>query len=652
MRRLRRWVTCGLAAIALGPVDAGAQVRDDAPTNPPRRFRPATPEDAAAPSPAEFDPAHVLVEERTTTPSTINVGGFRMKRVDTLRAGGGEPSTPFHRYRIESNAPDPRAAVEALRARNVPAQLDYVYYALKVPTDPQYGQQWGLRNSGQTVARVPGGSPISSDANPPTNGEGLDIGAEAAWDVVTDCSSVVVAVIDSGIRSTHQDLVGNFWNDGRGRIGRDFVDDDFFPEDEAGHGTHVAATIAATANNGQGGVGVCWKSQIMAVRVLDKSNRGLTSTIVSGIRWAVDNGAKVINLSLGARGDDTFLRQAIQYAESRDVVVVAAAGNSGDDNDQRPMIPANYLGDSGLSVAAVQQDFALATFSNFGKQTVDIAAPGNNVFSAVGAEIRFNNPDGRSGWSFANFPDPSSAGNPMWGWGALLFEGDPQDGFIANVRNFYDADAPTYRPNSKDYAHRSLDLRVPNGWTAEETSSYVGFVGEIDLASSDLLTLRCSAEAVPSPAPETMLPDASGGRALGSLTGNSQGNVFRREFRVPSDCRVRNAALGLALLSNATQERRGVVLHGLEVSHSRGTPTAYDVYRGTSMAAPHVAGVAALIRAYRPYAPARRVVADIMASVRPVEGLRGKTVSGGVVNAAAALAIVAPPTNVVAEIVK
>jgi serine protease len=199
---------------------------------------------------------------------------------------------------------------------------------------------------------------------------------EGAWRH-TRGANTVVAVIDTGVAWRDSD-------DGRYRQvrdlagtrfvpGYDFVDDNDQPWDEHGHGTHVAGTIAQTTNNGYGVAGVAPDAAIMPIRVLDAQGRGRTGDIADAIRWAADNGAHVINLSLGGPLPSRVLASAVAHAHRRGVVVVAAAGNSA---SSRPGYPAAYR--HVIGVSATQYDRSLAFYSNWG-DPVDIAAPGGNV---------------------------------------------------------------------------------------------------------------------------------------------------------------------------------------------------------------------------------------------------------------------------------
>jgi subtilisin family serine protease len=170
------------------------------------------------------------------------------------------------------------------------AQPNYIYHKLAQPgptLDPDYGKLWAVKNTGQQVNGTWGTA-------------GDDMNLEAAWNVQNDCSQILVAVVDSGINYNATDLAVSMWNGGVNYPyhGWNFVDKNNNPMDYDGHGTHLAGIIGATGGNGTGITGVCWKANIMAVRVLG-ANGGYTADIISGIDFAVANGAKIINLSLG-----------------------------------------------------------------------------------------------------------------------------------------------------------------------------------------------------------------------------------------------------------------------------------------------------------------------------------------------------------------
>ena len=186
---------------------------------------------------------------------------------------------------------------------------------------------------------------------------------------------VTIAVVDTGIDLDHKEFKGRVVN------GYDFVDDDIFADDLHGHGTHVAGTIAA-ANDSKGITGVAYNSKIMPIRVLDENGRGYLSDVARGIRFAADNGADVINLSLGGGGHSRRLYESIKYASNLGSVVVMASGNSG---LEMPSFPAIYSMNYGISVGAVDINNNMARFSNkSGNYFLDyVTAPGVNIFSTV-----------------------------------------------------------------------------------------------------------------------------------------------------------------------------------------------------------------------------------------------------------------------------
>jgi subtilisin family serine protease len=269
------------------------------------------------------------------------------------------------------------------------AEPDYVLSVdATPPNDPLFGSLWGLNNTGQT-----GGTP------------GADIGASAAWDIARGSSQVVVAVIDSGVDYRHLDLAANIWtnageipgdgidNDGNGFIddlhGIDTANDDSDPADDAGHGTHVAGTIGAVGNNGIGVAGVNWNVQIMPLKFLSALGTGFTSDAIAAIDYMTlmktQFGVNLVasNNSWSGGAYSQALYEAIAASIDAGILFVAAAGNSGSNADQFPEYPAAYDLPGIISVAATDANDALADFSNFGEDSVDIAAPGVGILSTT-----------------------------------------------------------------------------------------------------------------------------------------------------------------------------------------------------------------------------------------------------------------------------
>ena len=231
------------------------------------------------------------------------------------------------------------------------------------------------------------------------------INAEAAWDVTTGQASLVVAVVDSGVSLTHPEFAGRLV------AGYDFVGGDTDPSDAYGHGTHIAGIIAAAINNGQGIVGIAPNVKIMPVRVLNNFGQGNWGNWASGIVYAVDNGAKVINLSLGSTVFSQIGYDAIRYAYDHGIVVVAAAGNNG---NAGPFYPASW--DETIAVGATDQNDNVWSLSNHGAY-VDLSAPGWSIWSTNWSAAAPNGYKSRTG--------TSAAGAHVSGLAALLLSVNP-----------------------------------------------------------------------------------------------------------------------------------------------------------------------------------------------------------------------------------
>jgi len=317
-----------------------------------------------------YTPGVVLVrfanEPNITTKNTIlnsalGRGGSLVKQEYTLVKGLTQVSLPAG-MSVED-------ATASLRQSSsvIYAGPDYISHVFVVPNDTRFSELWGMHNTGQA-----GGT------------AGADIDATGAWDINTGSSSIVVAVTDTGVDYTHPDLAANMWRDPNGHFGYDFVNNDSDPMDDYGHGTHVAGIIGAVGNNGLGVAGVCWHVKIMALKILDANGRGSLSNSISGVQYAVSNGAKVINASWGYNPGVPVsylqpLYDAIAAAQDVNVIFVAAAGNNiNNNNDASPVYPASFDLDNVISVMATTNTDAQAYYSNYGLMTVDLGAPGGS----------------------------------------------------------------------------------------------------------------------------------------------------------------------------------------------------------------------------------------------------------------------------------
>ncbi|HVP92096.1 MAG TPA: S8 family peptidase [Terriglobales bacterium] len=234
-----------------------------------------------------------------------------------------------------------------------------------VPNDPFFKTyQYNLRNLGGTLT-IGSGIQITLTA-------GADIKAVLAWDRTTGSASVVIAFLDTGVDMSHVELKNKVVS-----AGRDFVNGDMDATDDNWHGTWTAGIAAAETNNDEGIAGVAWGCMVLPVKVLDADGNGYYDELIDGLTWAADNGAKVVNLSLGGDVDDPALEAACKYAYDKGVVIVAAAGNDGT-SVSYPAAYDSYV----LAVAATDATDVHASFSNPGPQ-IDVAAPGEWILGPV-----------------------------------------------------------------------------------------------------------------------------------------------------------------------------------------------------------------------------------------------------------------------------
>jgi large repetitive protein len=311
-----------------------------------------------------YVPGEVLVKFKASTSpmkvQEVNIGiGASVKRefhhigLKNLRLSG-QFSVP---EAVEQYRKDP--SVEY-------AQPNYILSISSTPTDPDFNKLWGLVNTGQT-----GGTP------------GADIQMVEAWNITPGSPDVVIAVIDTGVTLDHPDLAGNLlgcWDFINGANGGTCLPN----PDLHGHGTHVAGTIAGVANNEIGITGVMQLAKVMALRFLDADGFGNTDDAVAAILFAANNEARIINASWGSEGrasDAPALYDAIAYAATKNVLFVAAAGNSAADMEVFPFAPSGFNLPNIITVAATDNADQLAGFSNYGPTTVDLGAPGVSIYS-------------------------------------------------------------------------------------------------------------------------------------------------------------------------------------------------------------------------------------------------------------------------------
>ncbi|NOS67234.1 MAG: DUF5011 domain-containing protein [Candidatus Peribacteraceae bacterium] len=492
------------------------------------------------------------------------------------------------------------------------AELNVTMTPQAFPANDTLGSQlWSLENTGQTVNGITG----TADA---------DIDATEAWAINEGThADAVIAVIDTGVKIDHQDLQGNMWNgtnckDEDGNAlggclhGYDFADFDVDPSpvsrDNVGfHGTHVAGTIAATKGNTQGTAGVAPHAKIMAIR----TDFSLFS-IIKSVDFARENGARVINASFGGNFYSQTLFDAFERFTDAGGLVVAAGGNFADDNDVNPFYPASFDLPNTISVAATDQNDGLASFSNTGAQSVDVGAPGVNIVSTSIAD----------GPAQTILVEPFNAAPAGW---VLSGTAGLRAGTLAG------------------------DVTVPYGQSGAGSAT----TPSLDLTTSGrkLLTFnaRCDTQYSSAAYTDYMQVDASVAGGSFVLLGKFD------EFDLDDDSNPANiapvrpmsAVITPSLISNATVFRFSWVTNGDSDTGTTGEGCViddvqllnfqlvdhYETLNGTSMAAPHVSGIAGLIHGYTPQLTATDVRNIILTTGDEKPALLGKTFTGMRVNA-------------------
>ncbi|HEU0018670.1 MAG TPA: S8 family serine peptidase [Thermoleophilaceae bacterium] len=531
----------------------------------------------------------------------------------TAAGVGFDRSVPIGRTQVVAVEGSVAGAVEKLeRQPDVAyAQPNYRYHALAAaPNDTFFSSLWGLESS--------------ATPNP-------GVGALSAWDT-TRGAGQVIAVLDTGVALDHPDI--DLWSGPGGVHGHDFVDGDAVPDDYQFHGTHVAGTAAAIDDNNLGVAGVAPDAEVMAVRVLDGDGSGSTADIAAGISYAAVNGADVINMSLGGPSDgDALMSQAVSQADAADVVVVVAAGNSNEDNDAVPTYPCVLPQSNLICVAAVNAAGGRASFSNYGDTTVDVGAPGVDILSARTdyKQVWADGLDATAGWLTGTFnggvawqlvttprtQGTHSASDSPTTYGAAGGSGDFAESTLVKQAGV-DLSGQAGCRIDLDLRHEleeDFDF-LEAGATDGATDDYLYFTGSSNAGSSNDQFLS----------QEISISDLDG-----------QADVTPR-FTVLSDDSVQMDGVYVDDLS----------MHCRDSTYSNAPPPTgnYNELNGTSMAAPHVAGVAALVRAADPTAGDSEVVAAIKAGGAPLASLATRTVTGRTADASGAIAVAlatAPP---------
>jgi subtilisin family serine protease len=346
---------------------------------------------------------------------------FVTNAISLVNASGSTAILPgLNMYNIRSNTMSTEELVKTLSQTPgvLYAEYNWIQRTQLTPNDTNFGQLWGLNNTGQVVGGQAGIA-------------GADIEAVQAWDVSTGSSSIVVGVIDTGVDYNHPDLAANIWsapaafsvtvggqtiNCPAGSHGFNAINNTCTPLDDNNHGTHCSGTIGGRGNNGAGVAGVNWTTSIMGLKFLSASGGGATADAIKAIDFAIQakqifgSGAnvRILSNSWGGGGFSQALQDAITRSNNADMLFVAAAGNSNSNTDSVPNFPSNYPVANVVSVAATDNRDNKSSFSSFGATTVDFGAPGTGIVSTV-----------RNG-GFASFSGTSMATPHVAGAAALV----------------------------------------------------------------------------------------------------------------------------------------------------------------------------------------------------------------------------------------
>ncbi len=574
---------------------------------------------------SEYVPHEILIKFAPDTPVSEKEkmrGSLNATRLRTIRSIGVE------HWSLPDNV-TVRKAVDHLSGFGAVLKVEpnYLYSPQTVPNDSSFSRLWHLDNTGQTVNGV-SGTP------------GADISAVRAWDLERGSKHTVIAVLDSGVAFDHPDLTDNIWvnngeipdngrdDDNNGYVddvnGWDFVNSDNLPHDYSkdlytdGHGTHVAGIIAASGNNGQGVTGVLWSARIMPLQIFDLFQVDTFEAaviqhirIISAIEYAVDNGARIINCSFGGPSATQFMYDVIDYANRNGVLVVAAAGNSGENNDLTPSYPASYELPNIIAVAATDQDDNLADYSNYGEQSVDLAAPGG---SGIIPNIYSTTPPER----VVLFSDDFESGGDKW-----VTASNYEDWFIG-----YDSFHASYMLQSSSTYYSNNEYSYAETYQKINAADCRGVHLQFDLSyfletEYDYLYVERSV-------------DGNNYSIIDQITGYSGITLFR-EWE--SEAEFGEFYLRFRLSTDYSQVEEGVFIDNILVS---GVPWHYDgseynYKTGTSMSTPVVSGVAGLVWSRNSNLSHLQVKDILLNSVDRLPDLKGKVLSAGRVNAYRAL---------------
>lgn len=475
------------------------------------------------------------------------------------------------------------------------AEPDYYVVALKTPDDPEFWRQWGLSNTG---------SPFREHTTPGIAGS--DISAITGWDDTTSTNGTIIAVLDTGADVGHPDLVDNlrtFSGSGTTLHGINLLEDrPVEPWDDFGHGTHCAGIIGMVGSNGLGGSGVAWNTTIIPIKAMDYQGYGRLSDIALGMAYATIFNASVISCSFGTE----YSRVMEDIIRQSPALFVCAAGNYGVDLNTAPQYPSCFNFSNVITIASTDAEDSLSWFSNYGNQTVHVAAPGSDIYSTIPSVYSYS----------PIFEDPAFSGENFTltgDWRRVQGENPGDLPYLHAVK-------PADIESSTFVIGLNQPVRMP-GDTSDiphlvwDTRGH--FVGTQVMEYSDT--------------GETW-------RALRDYEKKINETDWKQEF-IPLTQVDPDSSIRVRFSYSATDESSAdFAVRNIRIGYRGGVLTPKFKYMdGTSMATPLVSGVAGLIKGKNPGLSAGEIREVIMDTADPLGSLQGKTITSARVNLSRAL---------------